>query len=117
MVCYSGDDWYFRPNSHKKYCRHLSGQWREFNKDQRQVNCHDDATYTSDHHGGILRLPAFSAPAPAPRMHLGSAHDPCGSTHAGQPGTLRTGNRQLESGTAASTKLSGGTQKMLVVCR
>ena len=77
-------------------------------QDQGQVNCHNDTTYTSDHHGGILRSPASSAPAPAPRMRFGAAHNPGENTVARQPGTFRNGNRQLDGGTAPSTTLSRG---------
>ena len=42
-------------------------------------------------------------------MRFGSAHNPGGNTHARQPGTFRTGNRQLDGGTAPSTTLSGTT--------
>ena len=76
---------------------------------QGQVNCHNNTTYTPDHHGGILRSPASSAPAPAPHMRFGAAHNPGENTLARQPGTFRTGNRQLDGGTAPSTTPSGGT--------
>ena len=109
MAYYRRDDKSSRPNNHKKYRRHLSGQSRGYHQDQGQVNCHNDTTYTSDHHGAIPRSPAFSAPAPALRMRFGAAHNPGGNTHAPQPGTFRTGNRQLDGGTAPSTTLSGGT--------
>ena len=107
MVCYRRDNKSSRPTNHKENRRHLSGQSRGYHQDQGQKNCHNDTTYTSDHHGGIPRLPASSAPAPAPRIRFGAAHNPCGNTHARQPGTFRTGNRQLDCGTAPSTTLSG----------
>ena len=106
MVCYGRDDKSYRPNN-KKNRRHLSGQSRGYHQDQGQVNCHNDTTYTSDHNGGIPRSPASSAPAPAPRMRFGAAHNPGGNTHARQPGTFATGNRQLDGVTATSTTLSG----------
>ena len=40
-------------------------------------------------------------------MHFGSAHYPGGNTHAHQPGTFRTGNRQLDGCTAPSIVLPG----------
>ena len=78
-------------------------------QDQGQVNCHNDTTYTSEHHVGILRSPASSTPAPAPRMRFGAAHNPGENTLARQPGTFRNDNRQLDGDTAPSTTLSGGT--------
>ena len=107
MVCYRRDGKSSRPNNHKKNRRHHSGQSRGHHQDQGQVHCHNDNTYTSDHHGGIPPSPASSAPAPAPRMRFGAAHNPGGITHARQPGTFLTGNRQLDDGTAPSTTLSG----------
>ena len=70
----------------------------------------------SDYYGGIPRSPASSAPAPAPRMRFGAAHNPGGNTHARQPGTFRNGNRQLDGGTAPSTTLSGGTYFVFRSC-
>ena len=107
MVCYRRDDKSSRSNNHKKNRRHLSGQSRGCHQDQGQVNCHNDTTYTLDHHGGIPRSPASSAPTPASRMCFGAARNPGGNTHARQPGAFRTGNRQLDGGTAPSTTLSG----------
>ena len=107
MVCYRRDDKSSRPNNHKENPRHLSGQSRGYHQDQGQVNCHNDTTYTSDHHDGIQRSPASSAPAPAPRMRFDTAHNSGGNTHARQYGTFGTGNRQLDGGTAPSTTLSG----------
>ena len=109
MVCYRRHDKSSRPNNHKKNRRHLSGQSRGYHQDQGQVNCHNDTAYTSDHHGGILRSPASSAPAPAFRMRFGAARNPGENTLARQPGAFRNGNRQLDDGTAPSTTLSGGT--------
>ena len=106
MVCYRRDDKSYRPNN-KKNRRHLSGLSRGYHQDQGHVNCHNDTTYTSDHDGGIQPLPASSAPAPAPRMRFGAAHNPGGNTHARQPGTFRNGDRQLDDVTAPSTTLSG----------
>ena len=105
MVCYRRDDKSSRPN--KKNRRHLSGQSRGYHQDQGQVNCHNDITYTLDHHGGIPRSPASSAPVPVPQMRFGTAHNPGGNTHARQPCTFCTGDRQLGGGTAPSTTLSG----------
>ena len=107
MVCYHRGGKSSRPNNHTKNRRHLSGQSRGYHQVQGQVNCHDDNTYTSDHHGGIPRSPTPSAPAPAPQMRFGAAHNPGENTHARQPGTFRTGNRQLGGGTTPSTTLSG----------
>ena len=109
MLCYGRDDKSSRPNNHKKNRRHLSGQSRGYHQDQGKVNCRNDTTYTSDHHDGILHSPASSAPAPAPRMRFGAAHNPGENTLARQPSTFRNGNRQLDGGTAPSTTLSGGT--------
>ena len=106
MVYYRRDDQSSRPKNHKKNRRQLSGQQRGYHKNQGQVNCHNDATYTWDTHGGIPGSPASSAPASAPRRRFGAAHNPGGNTHARQPGTFRTGNRQLHGGTAPSTTLS-----------
>ena len=78
-------------------------------QDQGQIDCHNDTIYTSDRHGGILRSPASSAPAPAPRMRFGAAHNLGENKFARQPGTFRNGNRHLDGGTAPSTTLSGGT--------
>ena len=78
-------------------------------QDQGQVNRHNATTYTSDHHDGILRSPASSAPAPAPRMRFGAAHNSGENTLARQPGTFRNSNRPLDGDTAPSTILSGGT--------
>ena len=105
MVCYRRDDKSYRPN--KKTRCHLSGQSRGYHQDQSQVNCHD-TTYTSDD-DGIPRSPASAAPAPAPRMRFGAAHNPGENTPAPQPGTFRSGNRQVDGGTEPSTRLSGGT--------
>ena len=109
MVCYRRDDKSSRPNIHKKIRRHLSGQSRGYHQDEGKINCHNDTTYTSDHHGGILRSPASSAPAPAPRVRFGAAHNPGENTLARQPGTFRNGDRQLDAVTAPSTTLWGGT--------
>ena len=106
MVCYRRDDESYHPN--KKNRRHHSGQSRGHHQDQGQVNSHD-TTYTSDHDSGISRSPASSAPAPAPRMRFGAAHNPGKNILARQPGTFRKGNRQLNGGTAPWTTLSGGT--------
>ena len=121
MVCRCRDDKSYRPN--KKNRRHLSGQSRGYHQDQGQVNCHNDTTYTSGHHGGIPRSPASSVPTPAPRMRFGAAYNPGGSTHARHPGTFRVGNRQLDGGTAPSTTLSGApplvsedARVLLLVC-
>ena len=89
--------------------RHLSGYLRGYHQDQGQAYCQNDTTYTSERDGGIPRSPASSAPAPAPRMRVGAAHNPGGNTLARQPGTFRNGNGQLDGGTAPSTTLSGGT--------
>ena len=109
MVYYRRDDKSSRPNNHKKNRRHLSGQSRGYHQDQGQVNCHNDTTYTSDHHGGILCSLASSAPAPARRMRFGAAHNLGENTLARQPGIFDNGNRQLDGVTAPSTTLSGGT--------
>ena len=108
MICYRRDDKSYRPKD-KKNGRHLSGQSQGYHQDQSQVNCHNDTTYTSGHHGGIPRSPASFAPAPAPQTRFGAAHHPGGNILARQPGTFRNGNRQLDGGTAPSTTLSGGT--------
>ena len=108
MVCYRRDDKSYRPTN-KKNRRHLSGQSRGNHQDQVQVNRRNDTTYTSDHDGGIPRPTASSAPAPAPRMRFGAAHNPGEYALARQPGTFRNGTRQLEGGTAPPTTLSGGT--------
>ena len=105
MVCYRRDKTFSHPNN-KKNRTHLSGQSRGYQRDQGHVNCHNDTTYTSDHHGAISRSPAPSAPAPSPRMRFGAAHNPGENTYARQPSIFRTGNRQLDGGTAPSTTLS-----------
>ena len=97
-VFYHRDDKSSRPNNHKKNRRHLPGQSRGYHQDHGHVYCHNDTTYTSDHHDGILRSTASSAPASAPRMRFGAAHHPGENTLARQPGTFRTGNRQLGGG-------------------
>ena len=61
-----------------------------------------DNKYTSDHHGGILRSPASSAP---PRF--GAVHNEGRNIHARQPGKFRTDNRQPDGGAAPSATLSG----------
>ena len=91
MVCYRRDGKSHHPNIHKKNGRHHSGQSREYHQDQGQVNCYNDNTYTSDHHGGVPPSPASSAPAPAPGMRVGAAITG-GNLNARQPGTFRTGN-------------------------
>ena len=96
-----------RPNNHMNNSRHFSGQSRGYHQDQGHKSCHNDTTYTSDHHGGIPRSPAFSALAPAPRVRFGAAHNPAKNTHVRQPGAFRSGSRQLDSGTSASAILSG----------
>ena len=78
MVCYRRDGKSSRPTNREKNRRHHSGQSRGYQQNQGQVSCHYDNTYTSNHHGGIPPLPAFSAPAPAPRMRFGAAHNPGG---------------------------------------
>ena len=98
-----------RRQDKNKNRRRLSGQSRGNHQDQGQVNCHNDSTYTSDHDTGIPHSPASSAPAPAPRMRSGAAHNPGVNTLARQRGTFRNGNRQLEGGPAPSTTLPGGT--------
>ena len=40
-----------------------------------RLDANSRQTYTSDHHGGIPRSPASSAPAPAPRMRFGTANN------------------------------------------
>ena len=109
MVCYRRDDKSSRPNNHKKKSSPTFRSIVAIFHDQGQVDYHNDTTYTSDHHGGILRSPASSAPAPARRTRFGAAHNPGENTLARQPGTFRNGNRQLDGGTAPSTTLSGGT--------
>ena len=54
MVCYRRDGKSPRPNKHKKNRHHHSGQSRWYHQGQDQVNCHNDNTYTSDHHGGVI---------------------------------------------------------------
>ena len=92
MVCYRQDGKSSRPNKTKKIRRHHSGQSRGYHQDQGQANCHNDNTYKSDHHGGIPPSPASSAPAPAPGMRFGAAHNLGGNPDARQPGTFRSDN-------------------------
>ena len=91
MICYCRDGKPSRPNKHKRNRRHHSGQSRGYHQDQGQINCHNNNTYTSDQHGGIPPSPASSAPAPAPGMRFGVAHNRGGNPNARQPGTFRTG--------------------------
>ena len=92
MVCHRRDGKSSFPYNHKKNRCHHPGQSRRYHLDQGKVNCHNDTTYTSDHHGGIPPSPASSAPAPAPGMRCGAVHNPDGNPNAHQPSTFRTGN-------------------------
>ena len=47
-------------------------------------------------------MPACSAPAPTPGMRFGASHNRGGNPNARKPCTFRTGNYQLEGGTAHS---------------
>ena len=92
IICYHRDGKVSRPNNHKNNCRHHSGRSREYRHDQVQVSCHNDNTYTSDHHGDIPPSLASSAPAPDPEMRVGAAHNPGENPNARQPGIFRAGN-------------------------
>ena len=100
----------------KKNRRNRSGE----NHDQ--VNSHSGNPgnpYTSGHHGGVPPSPASSAPASAPGIRLGAAHNPIGNPSARQPGTFRTGTWQLDGGTAHPTRpltaLSGAPSFVLTL--
>ena len=82
-----------RPHS-KKNRRNHSVQTRGYHQDHGQVNSHSSHpgnTYASGQHGGVPPSPASSAPAAAPGMRLGAAHNAGGNPNARQPGTFRTG--------------------------
>ena len=94
MTSYRRDGKSSRAHNHKENRRNRSGQSRGYHQDQGQVNNHSGNPgnpYTSGHHGGVSPSPASSAPAAAPGMRLGAAHNPSGSPNAGQPGTFGTG--------------------------
>ena len=81
-------------HNHKNNRHHRSGQSQGYHQEQGQVNSHNGNPgnpYTSGHHGGVLPSPASSAPAAAPGMRLGAAHNPSGNPNTRQPGTFRTG--------------------------
>ena len=93
MISYHRDGKSSRAHNQKKNCRHRSGQSRGNHQGQGEVNSHNanpGIPYTSGHHSGVQPSPASSAPAPAPGMCLGAAHDPSGNPNARQPGTVRT---------------------------
>ena len=82
-----------RAQNQKKNRSNRSGQSRRYQRDQGQVNSHSGNpgnSYTSGHHGGVPPSLASSAPAAAPGMRLGAAHNPSGNPNARQPGTFRT---------------------------
>ena len=98
----------------KKNRRNRSGQTRGYHQDQGQVNSHSGHPgnpYASGHHGGVPPSPASSAPAAAPGMRLGAAHNQSENPNACQPGTFRIENWQHDGSTAhptrPSTALSG----------
>ena len=88
MTSYRRDGKSSRAHNHKKNRRHRSGQSRGYLQDYGQVNSHSGNPgnpYASGHHGGVPPSPASSAPAAAPGMRLGAAHNPSGTrTRASQ---------------------------------
>ena len=95
----------FSPEQPQEKSSPSVGQSRRYQV-QDEVNCHSGTTYTSDHHGGIPRSPASPAPDPALRIRFGAAHNPGRNTHARHLRAFRTGNRQLDGGTAPSITLA-----------
>ena len=93
MTSYLRDGKSSRAHSKKIGCNR-SGQTRGYHNDQGQVNSHSGQprnTYTSGHHGGVPPSLASSAPAAAPGMRLGAAHNPSGNPNPCQPGIFRNG--------------------------
>ena len=88
MTSYRRDGKSYRTHNHQKNRGHRSGQSRGYLQDYGQVNSHSGNPgnpYASGHHGGVPPSPASSAPAAAPGMRLGAAHNPSGTrTRASQ---------------------------------
>ena len=103
MISYRRDGKSSRAHNLKTNRLHRPGQSRGNHQEQGQVNSHNanlGNPCTSGHHGGVPPSPISSAPAPAPGMHLGDAHNPSENPNARQPGTFRTRKLQVDQGTA-----------------